>query len=109
MFYAEAMSSHVKEYFERLASYVGRGDNPRMDFAVWSGLSEGLHSRGLERYFERLAARLDEPHGETSVRGSGEPLRMPTHMGTFTLCVGLGCAYAAARNGQSARSNRGAR
>jgi hypothetical protein len=73
--YADAMPSLVKEYFEQLAQYVGRTGNPRMAFAVQSGFSEGLHSRGLERYFERLAERLGAPYGGTIVRGGGESLR----------------------------------
>jgi hypothetical protein len=73
--YADAMPSLVKEYFEQLAPYVGRTGNPRMAFVAQSGFSEGLHSRGLERYFERLAERLGAPYGGTIVRGGGESLR----------------------------------
>lgn len=73
--YADAMPSLVKEYFELLVPCVGRVDNPRMAFVVQSGFSEGLHSRGLERYFERLAERLGAPYGGTIVRGGGESLR----------------------------------
>lgn len=72
--YAFAMPALVKEYFERLAAYVGRDGNPRMAFLVQCGFSEGLHCRGVERYYERLAARLDAPYAGTIVRGGGESL-----------------------------------
>lgn len=73
--YADAMPALVKEYFEQLAPYVGRESNPRMTFLVQSGFSEALHSRGVERYFEKLAVRLGSPYAGTIVRGGGESLR----------------------------------
>lgn len=72
--YADAMPALVKEYFERLATYVGREGNPRLAFLVQCGFSEGLHCRGVERYFERLAARLGSEYAGTIVRGGGEEL-----------------------------------
>jgi Flavodoxin-like fold len=77
--YADAMPALVKEYFERLAPYIGRESNPRMAFLVQCGFAEALHCRGVERYFERLAGRLSAPYAGTIVRGSGESLRtMPS-------------------------------
>jgi hypothetical protein len=73
--YADAMPSLVKAYIEELARYVGRPGNPRMAFLVQSGFSEALHSRGVERYFEKLAARLGSPYAGTIVKGGGESLR----------------------------------
>ena len=43
---------------------------------VQSGFPEGLHSRYLERYLERLAGRLGSPYLGTIVRGNGEGVRM---------------------------------
>jgi Flavodoxin-like fold len=73
--YADAMPSLVKAYVEELARYVGREGNPALAFVVQSGFSEALHSRGLERYFEKLARRLGSPYAGTIVRGGGESLR----------------------------------
>jgi hypothetical protein len=73
--YADAMPSLVKEYIEELACYVGRVGMPTLAFVVQSGFSEALHSRGVERYFEKLAARLGSPYAGTIVRGGGESLR----------------------------------
>jgi len=73
--YADAMPSLVKSYIEALAPCVGRPDNPTMAFLVQSGFSEAMHSRGVERYFEKLARRLGSPYAGTIVRGGGEQLR----------------------------------
>jgi hypothetical protein len=73
--YADAMPSLVKSYIEALAPCVGRPGNPRMAFLVQSGFSEAMHSRGVERYFEKLARRLGSPYAGTIVRGGGESLR----------------------------------
>jgi hypothetical protein len=73
--YADAMPSLVKAYIEELAAYLGRPGNPPMAFLVQSGFSEAMHSRGVERYFEKLARRLSSPYAGTIVRGGGESLR----------------------------------
>ena len=73
--YADAMPSLVKEYVEALAQYVGRAGNPALAFLVQSGFSEALHSRGVERYIEKLAVRLGSPYAGTIVHGGGEALR----------------------------------
>jgi hypothetical protein len=43
---------------------------------VQSGFPEGLHSRYVERYLEKLAARLSSPYLGTVVKGNGEGVRM---------------------------------
>ena len=73
--YADAMPSLVKAYIEALAPRVGLPSNPRLAFLVQSGFSEALHSRGVERYFEKLAERLGSPCAGTIVHGGGESLR----------------------------------
>ena len=73
--YTDAMPSLVKSYIEELAPCVGLPSNPRMAFLVQSGFSEAMHSRGVERYFEKLARRLGSPYAGTIVRGGGESLR----------------------------------
>ena len=73
--YTDAMPSLVKSYIEALEPRVGLPSNPRMAFLVQSGFSEAMHSRGVERYFEKLARRLGSPYAGTIVRGGGESLR----------------------------------
>ena len=73
--YTDAMPALVKDYIEALAPYALRESNPRLGFLVQSGFSEALHSRPLERYLEKLAARLGCEYVGTIVRGGGEALQ----------------------------------
>lgn len=76
--YTDAMPGLVKSYLEALAPRVSvaaaGGRNPILGFLVQSGFPEALHSRTLERYFEKLARRLGSPYAGTIVRGAGEAL-----------------------------------
>jgi hypothetical protein len=74
--YTDSMPALVKRFVEALAPRVGRDDNPRLGFLIQSGFDEPLHSRYLERYFEKLARRLGSPYAGTIVRGSGEALQV---------------------------------
>jgi multimeric flavodoxin WrbA len=56
--YTDAMPGSVKQFFEALEPLAGRKGNPPVGFLVQSGFPEGLHSRYVERYLEKLAARL---------------------------------------------------
>jgi multimeric flavodoxin WrbA len=79
--YTDAMPGIVKHFFEALAPLVGRKDNPPIGFIVQSGFPEGLHSRFIERYLEKLAKRLGSPYLGTIVKGNGEGVRiMPENM-----------------------------
>lgn len=73
--YTDSMPALVKTYIEELARYVGCEGNPRLGFLVQSGFSEALHSRSLEGYLEKLAARLGCEYAGTIVRGGGESLQ----------------------------------
>lgn len=73
--YTDSMPGLVLEFIEALASRVGRDDNPRIGLLVQSGFSEALHSRGLERYFVKLASRLKTPYAGTIIRGGCESLQ----------------------------------
>ncbi len=73
--YTDSMPALVAEFVEALEPCVGRESNPRFGFLVQSGFSEALHSRGLERYLEKLAKRLGSPYAGTVVRGGGEALQ----------------------------------
>jgi len=74
--YTDAMPAVTKHFIEALEPMVGRLNNPPLGFLVQSGFPEGLHSRYVERYLEKLAARLGSPYLGTVVRGNGEGTRM---------------------------------
>src|SRR5512143_1762560 len=79
--YTDSMPGSVKHFFEALEPLVGRKSNPPVGFVVQSGFPEGLHSRYVERYLEKLAARLGSPYLGTIVKGNGEGVRiMPPEM-----------------------------
>lgn len=79
--YTDAMPGIVKHFFEALEPFVGRPNNPPLGFIVQSGFPEGLHSRFIERYLEKLAKRLGSPYLGTIVKGNGEGVRiMPEKM-----------------------------
>jgi multimeric flavodoxin WrbA len=79
--YTDSMPGSVKHFFEALEPLVGRKGNPPVGFVVQSGFPEGLHSRYVERYLEKLAARLGSPYLGTIVKGNGEGVRiMPPEM-----------------------------
>lgn len=74
--YTDSMPGSVKHFFEALKPLAGRADNPPVGFVVQSGFPEGLHSRYVERYLEKLAERLGSPYLGTIVRGNGEGTRL---------------------------------
>ena len=79
--YTDAMPGVVKDFIEALEPLRGRENNPPIGFLVQSGFPEGLHSRYVERYLERLASLLGSPYLGTIVKGNGEGTRiMPAEM-----------------------------
>ncbi len=79
--YTDSMPGIVKHFIEALEPLVGQSNNPPIGFIVQSGFPEGLHSRFVERYLEKLAARLGSPYLGTIVKGNGEGVRiMPENM-----------------------------
>jgi len=74
--YTDSMPGMVKHFIEALGPLVGRKDNPPFGFVVQSGFPEALHSRYVERYLEKLAARLGSPYLGTIIKGNGEGVRM---------------------------------
>ena len=79
--YTDSMPGITKHFIEALEPLVGRPNNPALGFVVQSGFPEGLHSRYVERYLEKLAARLGSPYLGTVVKGNGEGTRiMPPNM-----------------------------
>lgn len=91
--YTDAMPGVVKHFIEALAPLAERGNNPPLGFLVQSGFPEGLHSRYIERYLQKLAERLGSPYLGTIVKGGGEGTRgMPPEMnaGLFANLQALG-------------------
>jgi len=74
--YTDAMPGMVKAFIESLQPLQGRPGNPPLGFLVQSGFPEAAHSRHVERYLEKLAARLGSPYLGTLVKGSGEGVRL---------------------------------
>ncbi len=74
--YTDAMPGLVKAFFEALAPLRKRTGNPPIGFLVQSGFPESAHSRHLERYLEKLAARLDSPYMGTIIKGGCEGVHM---------------------------------
>lgn len=96
--YTDSMHGLVKRFIEALEPLVGRENNPALGFVVQSGFPEGLHSRYVERYLEKLAERLGSPYLGTVVRGNGEGVRvMPAEMNRelFTNLRAIGASLAA--------------
>ena len=96
--YTDSMPGVVKHFIEALEPLADRENNPPVGFLVQSGFPEGLHSRYVERYLEKLAARLGSPYLGTIVKGNGEGTReMPSEMNRslFTNLQALGAELAA--------------
>lgn len=74
--YTDCMPSIVTHFFEALQPLVERSNNPPIGFLVQSGFTEGLHSRYVERYLEKLARRLGSPYLGTIVKGGGEAIHI---------------------------------
>ena len=95
--YTDSMPGMVKHFIEALEPLVGRKGNPSLGFVVQSGFPEGLHSRYVERYLEKLATRLGSPYLGTVVKGNGEGVRiMPPEatQGLFSNLQAIGASLA---------------
>jgi hypothetical protein len=94
--YTDAMPGMVKLFIESLEPLRVRENNPPIGFLVQSGFPEALHSRFIERYLEKLAARLNAPYLGTIVKGGGEGVRiMPEERNAdlFKALQGLGRGF----------------
>jgi multimeric flavodoxin WrbA len=87
--YTDSMPGIVKHFIEALEPLVGRAHNPPLGFVVQSGFPEGLHSRYVERYLEKLAERLGSPYLGTVVKGNGEGVRSMPPAATQSLFAQL--------------------
>ncbi len=73
--YTDSMPGIVKHFIEALEPLTARRPNPPIGFVTQSGFPEGLHSRYVERYCEKLAERLGSPYLGVVVKGNGEGVR----------------------------------
>ncbi len=73
--YTDAMPGMVKRFIEALEPFCGRESNPDLVFIVQSGFGEAAHSRYIERYHGKLAARLGCQYLGTIIKGQGEPVQ----------------------------------
>jgi len=73
--YDDAMPAIVKTFIESLEPLCRREGNPDIGFIVQSGFPEAIHSRYVERYLEKLAARLGCKYKGTVIKGGGESVR----------------------------------
>jgi multimeric flavodoxin WrbA len=96
--YTDSMPGIVKHFIEALEPLVNRKRNPPIGFLVQSGFPEALHSRYVERYLEKLAARLGSPYLGTIVKGNGEGIRVTSpemNLNLFNNLQALGAGLAA--------------
>jgi NAD(P)H-dependent FMN reductase len=73
--YTDSMPGIVKTFIEALEPYKGRTQNPPLLFVVQSGFPESAHSRFVEAYLQKLAARLGCPYVGTIVKGGCEGIQ----------------------------------
>jgi multimeric flavodoxin WrbA len=99
--YTDSMPGIVKHFIEALEPLVGQNENPPIGFIVQSGFPEGLHSRFVERYLEKLAARLGSPYLGTIIKGNGEGVRIMPDKMNQTLFEGLQSLGRNLANGES--------
>jgi multimeric flavodoxin WrbA len=86
--YTDAMPAIVKAFIETLEPLRGQRGNPPLGFLVQSGFPEAAHSRHIERYLEKLAARLGSPYLGTILKGGCEGIRlMPDSMNRQTFMM----------------------
>jgi multimeric flavodoxin WrbA len=70
--YHDSVPAIVKSFIESLEPLKGNPDNPALGFIVHSGFGEALHSRYIEKYLEKLAARLNCGYLGTVIKGGSE-------------------------------------
>ncbi len=73
--YTDCMPAQVKAFIESLQPFCGRQGNPPIGFIVQSGFPEANNSRYVEKYLEKLAARLGCAYMGTVIKGGGENIR----------------------------------
>jgi len=94
--YTDSIPGIVKTFIEALEPFRGRAQNPPLLFVVQSGFPEAAHSRFVEAYLQKLAARLGCPYVGTIVKGGvegiqGQPEQMTCKL--FEQFEQIGCTF----------------
>lgn len=69
--YTDAMPGVTMAFFEELKPFIGSLAGLSLGFIVQSGFPEGIQSRAVEKYLERLTAILGAKYSGTAVFGGG--------------------------------------
>jgi len=72
--YTDAMPAIVKAFIEELEPLIGKAGNPTLGLIIQSGFVAAVHSRYVERYWEKFSRRMDSPYLGTIIKGGCEPL-----------------------------------
>jgi multimeric flavodoxin WrbA len=72
--YTDAMPAIVKAFIEELEPLSGKAGNPTLGLIIQSGFVAAVHSRYVERYWEKFSRRMDSPYLGTIIKGGCEPL-----------------------------------
>lgn len=72
--YAYAMPPGVMDLFEALEPHLGKCSGKKLGFLVQYGFREAVHARPLERYLEKLSARLGCDYLGTVIKGGCDAL-----------------------------------
>lgn len=73
--YTDAMPMCVKRFIEALEPLRERKGNPVMGFFIQSGFPEGIHTKYVARYMEKLTRRLNSTCAGVMRKGGGEAVR----------------------------------
>lgn len=72
--YTDSMPAIVKAFIEDLESLSGKEGNPTLGLIIQSGFVAAIHSRYVERYWEKFSRRLGSRYLGTIIKGGCEPL-----------------------------------
>lgn len=83
--YTDTTPAVVKEFIESLQPLCSRPGNPALGYCVISGFPEAVHTQGVQRYLEKLAAMLGCRYIGTITKGNAEGVRWGSEKGNAAL------------------------
>ncbi len=101
--YADSMPAVVKDFIETLGAGLKKPKkpvkggritpekNPPLGFIVQSGFPEAIHSRYVEKYLEKLAARMGSRYVGTIIRGGVEGIQVKPQFLNRRLFMAFAC------------------
>jgi Flavodoxin-like fold len=72
--YVDAMPGSVKEFFETLAPYMGKANNPALGFVIQCGFPKTSHNRQVEKYCVKFSRRMGCRYLGSILKGGCEGL-----------------------------------